>query len=467
MSFVCLWSPTWSTGAASAGELTPALLAFTPRVVEMPGLIWADGRGLDQRTLRAAILDLIEEHPRAKDIRAAIAITPIAAEVAATRGARPIERDAPKIVSRTTELYPELMPAAATRPIAENPLIVVPPGEDREFLAPFPIDVLQPPPHIDRLLEGIGVSTCGQLAALERESIEVRLGPEAVPLWRLARGDDDRRIFAAVPRQLPHASMEWVDYALRDGERMQFIVNALAGRVCTTLDERGEGARLITLVVSLANGEQHEESLRFARPTASRRTWMRQLRLILDRLALPDGVTGLLLRADLVAGMHAPQGDLFDRGFASAAATEQTLGDIADDQGDVFLSPESSNHPLLEARARWTPQAPAELAETHATYAAGARTAIAPRLTLQLLPEPKPIVVVTSTRRDHDVPVRYREENRSYELGDVAGPDRISGGQWEVAYAREYFRCVRDDGLLVWLFRDGCTSEWYVHGWWD
>jgi protein ImuB len=469
VSFVCLWSPAWPTGSTSIAGLGPALLAHTPRVAETPGLIWADGRGLDQRSLRAALLDLIEENADARDTRIAIASTSIAAEVAATRGASPIASDAPRVVSRTTELHPEQAPAVPSRPIAESPLVVVPPGADREFLAPFSVDVLQPPPDIDRLFEGIGVSSCGQLAALERESIEVRLGPDAVPLWRRARGDDDRRIFTTVARQLPHASMEWVDYGLRDGERMQFIVNALAARVCTTLDERGEGARQVALVVSLANRETRTESVRFGRPTASRKAWMRQLRLVLDRLSLPDAVTGLLLRVDLVAGMHAPQGDLFDRGFASAQATEQALGDIADDQGEVFFSPNSTKHPLLEQRARWTPQDPATLAEPHHAVAPGARTAIAPRLTLQLLPQPRPIAVSTTERRDHEVPVRYREDDHTHELVDVAGPDRISGGQWESMYAREYFRCVRGDGLLVWIFRDAgvASGAWFLHGWWD
>ena len=467
MTFVCLWSPAWPAGTTVAADLGPALLAHTPRVVEQPGLIWADGRGLDRRALGGAILDLLEENPHAKDTRAAIAETPIAAQVAATRGASPMASDAPKVVSRTTELHPEQIPATPTRPVAENPLIVVPAGGDREFLAPFSVDVLQPPPDIDRLLEGIGVSTCGQLAALERESVEVRLGPEAVPLWRRARGDDDRRIFVASLREPPHASMEWVDYGLRDGERMQFIVNALAGRVCATLDQRGEGAREIALVISLANGDTRTESLRFGRPTARRKTWMRQLRLVLDRLSLPDAVTGLLLRAEMVAGIHAPQGDLFDRGFASALATEQALGDIADDQGDVFLSPDASHHPLVEHRARWTPRDPTTLAEAHGAHVAGTRTAIVPRLTLQLLPQPKPILVTTNERRDHDVPVRYREENHVHELLNVAGPDRVSGGQWETTYAREYFRCVRGDGVLVWIFRDAEGRGWFLHGWWD
>jgi hypothetical protein len=36
---------------------------------------------------------------------------------------------------------------------------------------------------------------------------------------------------------------------------------------------------------------------------------------------------------------------------------------------------------------------------------------------------------------------------------------------WETADARDYFRCVRDDGMFVWVFSRG--MEWYLHGWWD
>jgi hypothetical protein len=49
----------------------------------------------------------------------------------------------------------------------------------------------------------------------------------------------------------------------------------------------------------------------------------------------------------------------------------------------------------------------------------------------------------------------------------AAGPDRVSGGQWTEPYAREYFRCVTDDGMMVWLYRDARLDEWYLHGWWD
>ena len=431
---VCLWSPAWQTAADSAAGLAPALLSCVPRVATRDGVLWADGRGLDPVNLAAAIIGVLQQQV-ATDVRIGIATSPIVAQVAAVRGTAPLTR--------------------------------VKIGEERSFLAPFPLDVLLPDAKLDRFLEGIGVATCGELAALTRESVEVRLGPEGVDLWFLARAEDPRRIFTTVPRALPHASLEWEDYTLRDPERLLFIVNSLAERVCTALGERGEGAREISLVLSLANAETRTEPLRFARPTASRKLWMRQLRHLLDRITLPDAVTGVLLRTDAIAGLHGPQGDLFDRGFASASATEQTLGDIIDDQGDVMLTPETSSHPLAEQRTRWIAQTPAALSQPG--LPAGRTVSIAPRLTLQLLPQPKRLAVTTKQRRDHEMPVRYHEDGASHEVLDAAGPDRVSGGQWETRYAREYFRCVREDGLLVWLYRDarGGEGSWYLHGWWD
>src|SRR5688572_5011880 len=439
-AYVCLWSPAWQTAPDSAAELAPTLLSCVPRIATRDGLLWADGRGLDPVGLSAAIIAALQAlhqregaSPRTSDTRLGIATSPIVAQVAATRGDAPLTR--------------------------------IRIGDERAFLAPFPLDVLLPDPKLDRFLEGIGVATCGELAALTRESVEVRLGPDGVDLWFLARADDPRPIFSKIPRTLPHASLEWEDYTLRDPERLLFIINSLAERVCTQLGERGDGAREIALTLSLANAETRTEPLRFARPTASRKLWMRQIRHLLDRITLPDAVTGVLLRVESVTGLHGPQGDLFDRGFASAGTTEQTLGDLIDDQGDVLLAPLTANHPLAEQRTRWVAQTPATLSQP--SMPAGRTVTIAPRLTLQLLPEPKPVAVKTTPRRDHQRPVSYQEDGRSFEVLDAAGPDRVSGGQWETTYAREYFRCVREDGLLVWMYRDAQHEDWYVHGWWD
>ncbi len=444
MSFVCLWTPRWQTDAASAAELAPILLASVPRVAtDARGRLWADARGMNARAVAGELLELM----RARgviDVRVGVASAPIVAELAATAdcalpGGHPLIADC----------------------------VFVESGRDAEFLAPLPINVLSPSPKLLPLLDGTGIATCGDLAILDLEAVEVRFGIEGVRLWQLARADDRRPIFTEVPRELPHASVEWADYTLTDPERLVFIINALAERVITSLDERGESARELALVLSLANREQNTSRMRFTRPTTNRKSWMRQIRAVLERLTLGDAITGVLLRVDALAAKRSPQGDLFDRGFASAGATEQALAQLMDDQGEILFTPQRTGHALLDRRTRWIAEQPSTLVERSGSEVGAARAPALPSLTLQLLPQPQPIAVVTSERRDHCIPLRYRDDVVWHDLTDVAGPDRTSGGHWEGGYAREYFRGVREDGVLVWLFRDAIEETWFLHGLWD
>ena len=439
MSFVCLWTPHWRTGAASAAELAPILLAAVPRVAtDARGLLWADARGMNARAVADELLELMRARD-VVDVRAGVASAPIVAELAATADC-------------------ELRTANC---------VLVERGLEMEFLAPLPIDVLSPSPKLLPLLDGTGIATCGDLAILDLEAVEVRFGIEGVRLWQLARADDRRLIFTEVPRELPHASVEWADYTLTDPERLVFIINALAERVITSLDEQGESARELALVLSLANREHSTSRVRFTRPTTSRKIWMRQIRAQLERLTLGDAIIGVLLRVDALAAKRSPQGDLFDRGFASAGATEQALAQLIDDQGEILFTPQRSGHVLLDRRTRWVAESPSTLVERSGSDVGAVRAPAPLSLTLQLLPEPQPIVVVTGERRDHFIPVRYRDGAIWHDLDEVAGPDRASGGHWEGGYAREYFRGVREDGVLVWIFRDAIDETWFLHGMWD
>ena len=155
MNFVCLWSPHWRTAAVLQPAAPPpdlvrlaaTLLTHAPRVhVDLRadedggaglGLIWADARGLDARSLAHDLLAMVRDDG-VSDACAGVASTPVAAELAAVRGDS----------------------HAGVR--------VVDAGRDREFVSLFPIDVLEPPRRVRPLLFGIGVSTCGALAELTR-----------------------------------------------------------------------------------------------------------------------------------------------------------------------------------------------------------------------------------------------------------------------------------------------------------
>ncbi|HEV7595950.1 MAG TPA: hypothetical protein VGO33_13215 [Gemmatimonadaceae bacterium] len=436
MTFICLWSPTAAAKQESEllHRLIPALLSAAPRVMlGANGIVWADARGMSAEALARDLLQLFHDDGVEK-VRAAISIAPVCAEVAARHG--------------------------------KGALIAIPPGSERDFLARHPVGVLEPSLGLSSLLDGIGVESCGDLAKLDLESVEVRFGAEGARLWRLSRADDSRRIFNNIPRALPSASLDWVDYTLKDPERLVFIINALVGNITTELKSRGQGAREVTMIFSLANRESFEHLVRPARSTASHKAWMRLIRTHLERITLPDGVVGITIRVESVTGEVERQGDIFDRGFATARAAEETIAQLLDDQGSVVVTPRNTRHPLIDRRTEWVSQDPAQASARIQIRERVVKATAAPSLTLQLLPEPRRIAVTTKRRRDHQAPLQYRDKQWTTIIS-AAGPDRVSGGQWGEPYAREYFRCVTDDGMMVWVYRDARSDEWYLHGWWD
>jgi protein ImuB len=434
MTFICLWSPDVAGKNERLQQLVLSLLKVAPRVLMgTGGIVWADARGMSAEPLARDLIGIFHENGVEK-VRAALSISPICAEVAARHG--------------------------------KGALIGIPAGTEREYLAPFSIGVLEASLSLASLLDGIGVESCGDLAKLDLESVEVRFGAEGARLWRLSRADDSRRIFNSIPRALPTASLDWVDYTLKDGERLVFIINALVGNITTELTSRGQCAREMTMIFSLANRETFEHLVRPARSTASHKAWMRLIRTHLETITLPDSVVGITMRVESVTGEVERQGDIFDRGFATSRAAEETIAQLLDDQGAVVVTPRNNQHPLIDRRTEWISQEPAQASARIQLRERVVKATAAPRLTLQLLPEPRRIAVTTRRRRDHQLPVQYRDKEWM-SIISAAGPDRVSGGQWSEPYAREYFRCVTDDGMMVWLYRDAREDAWYLHGWWD
>ena len=295
--------------------------------------------------------------------------------------------------------------------------------------------------------------------------MEVRLGTEGVALWRRARADDPRRIFSAPPTPRPSAALEFLDYDVRSSGALVFAANALLGNLCGALAGRGEGAKQLTLELPLSGGGALRHPIRSARPTADRAVWLRRVRSVLDRLLLPDAVTGIRLQVESTEAASASQGDFFDRGFQSAAAAEAAAAQLADTLDIRFLEPEHSGHALPERRTNWTEAEPAALAESRAE---DAPREVVPVLALHLLPTPRRIAVRVAPRRDHGLPTHYCDARAWRTLTTATGPYRISGGQWEEhPFAREYFRCTTEAGALVWLYHEVAADAWYLHGWWD
>ncbi len=418
------------------------LLERVPRVaVEASGRVWADGRGLRSDALGSEIVARFGALGVA-GVRCGLGEMPVTAY-------------------------------AAARSAGEGGVEVVT-GEERSWLAPFGLEVLEPEDGLIRLLQGVGIETCGQLAEVSREAVEVRFGGEAVEVWRRSRAEDERRLFRAVISNHPKASLDFVDYVVTDPERLVFTANALLGGLSEALAGRGAHARRMELVLPLANGEVWRKRLRPARPTASRSVWLRLVRAAIERLTVPDAVAGVSLEVLEIESASAIQGDLFDAGFATVPVVEAALARLIEAQGPVVVRAERSSHPLAERRTDFVAVEPERIVEhdsmNRREAGAEAGASVGERgeagLVLQLLREPRPITVETMERRDHALPERYRDGEWKC-FATVAGPDRVSGGQWDSPYAREYFRGVTTEGTLVWIFRDARADRWYLQGWWD
>lgn len=432
MSNVCLWSPRWEIAGAPLTEFATTLLEEAPRVaVEARGLIWAEGHGLPAGRLAWRLLECLGTGWKRDEVRAGVAAVPIVAEAAARSG--------------------------------DAPVTIAEPGHEREFLAVLPISVLSPERRLAALLAGTGIRTCGELAALSREAVEVRLGAEGASLWRWARADDPRLLFAPISRERPHASLDFLDYIVTDAARLAFTAQALLGNICGAMRERGECARRMALTFPFSGGGALVRKVALARATADRATWLARIRGHLEQIELPDGVTGLSIRVEDLEPATGVQGDLFDAGFASAGAAEEALARLIDG-GTAVVQPETTAHPLAAARSSWQPISPAEAIGASAEPRPEPPV---PALVFRHLSTPRRVGVRPRIRRDHLMPISYRDGSRWATVREAAGPNRVSGGHDGEPFAREYWRCVDEKGRLLWLYRDALAECWYLHGWWE
>lgn len=426
MTFVALSIADWPTGAAS-NDLLAQLLAVAPRAAVSPGerLAWLDARGLDPAALTERACEALAEIG-ITNVRAGASQVPIVAAIAAREAER-----------RET-------------------------SDERSYLAPLPLDVIAPPDKLMSLFAGVGLETCGDLARLSRESVEVRFGREGLALWRLARADDRRPIFSSRPRELPNASLDWTEFSTTDLEQLVFVLHSLLKTVCDTLTANGTGARALTLTLTLENRTTMTQPVGAARTTAQRTTWLRLMRRALERITLPDRVTGVAVQVDAVGAPEVRQGDLFDLGFASTEAAESAVGHVMDLQVDAVVVALRSEHLLPERRVQWVAEEP-----RLQPLAPWTPPTNSPALHPMLLPVPREIDVLTQSRRGFAIPFRYIDNGVAVSLKECLGPHGISGGQWTESFAREYHQGVRADGMVVLLYRDVPTDRWYLAGWWD
>ena len=352
MTFVALSIADWPTGAA-ANDLLARLLSVAPRAAVSPAehLAWLDARGLEPTALTQRAIQTLAEIG-ITTAGAGASSVPIVAAIAA-REKREGKRE--KVGEKGEERTETLLSFCFSPPFSLFPSLFSPvvAGTERSFLAPLPLEVLSPPAQLLSLFVGVGLECCGDLGRLSRESVEVRFGRDGLALWRLARAEDRRPIFSSRPRELPNASLDWSEFSTTDLEQLVFVLHSLLRTVCDALLTNGMGARSLTLTLGLENRATIVTPVGAARSTAQRTTWLRLMRRALERITLPDRVSGIAVQVDAVGAPEVRQGDLFDLGFASAHAAERAVAQVMELQSDAVVRGEGTGEGRPERRVRW------------------------------------------------------------------------------------------------------------------
>ncbi len=227
-----------------------------------------------------------------------------------------------------------------TLPASRGDAVVVRGGDERAFMAPLPLVLLEPPPEAAAMLARWGLATAGELARLARREVGLRLGPAGLTLHRLACGEEAG---AFVPDPVREALREGVelDDPLGALEPFLFVTSGLLARLAQRLELRGEGFAGVLLELRLEGAGRRELPLALVAPTRDVPAVLALARLQLEAHppgAPVEGVTALVTPGRV----RLAQGSLFGAPMPAPGKLSTTLARLA-----ALVGPERVGAPAV------------------------------------------------------------------------------------------------------------------------
>ncbi len=199
-------------------------------------------------------------------------------------------------------------------PNPDHPIHAVPPGRERRFLAPLPVEHLwELKPEALRQLRLLGLRTLGQVAALPARTLAQPLGPSAYWYRGLARGIDRRRVAVWKPSPVEMAAC-FLEEDEPDLPLLEGCLERLAGRIAGRLLRGVQYGRTISLTLHFSGGRRRFATRHLKEPTHLWQAILRAARALLAGL-LPPPVEGeepaarpRIEALELAVGRLEPQG---------------------------------------------------------------------------------------------------------------------------------------------------------------
>src|SRR5437868_8986673 len=146
------------------------------------------------------------------------------------------------------------------------------------------------------ILHKWGIHTIGQLAALDKQQLGARLGPEAIRMWERANGQSSRVIKLIRPPESFEESFEF-ENEIQTAEPLLFMLRRFLEQLAVWLSGIYFVAKELTLRITFTNKQQYERCFKIPQPTNDVDLLFRMLHTHLENFKSEHAITAVSLDA--------------------------------------------------------------------------------------------------------------------------------------------------------------------------
>ncbi len=324
--------------------------------------------------------------------------------------------------------------------------------------------------EIFAILHKWGIHTLGQLAALDKEQLGARLGPEAIRMWERANGRSSRLLKLIRPPESFQESFEF-EREIETAEPLLFMLRRFLEQLTVRLAAIYLVAKELTLRITFANSRQDEPAVagkqsyervfKIPQPTNDVDLLFRMLQTHLENFRSEHPIVAVALSAEPIK----PAGEqfgLFETTLRNPHQLSETLARLT-----ALLGGDRIGTPVLEETHRpdafsmkpfaWSSNEPPSSSpsppdgEKESPLPEGEGRVREPHAILQwvALRRFRP-VMSTSVLLDEDNPRHVRSAEMSGKVIDERGPYFLSGNWWdEKSWSRAEWDLQLQNGELV------------------
>jgi len=316
--------------------------------------------------------------------------------------------------------------------------------------------------EIMAILHKWGIHTLGQLAALDKEQLGARLGPEALRMWERANGQSNRVLKLIRPPESFEESFEF-EHEIETAEPLLFMLRRFLEQLAVRLSAIYLVAKELTLRITFSNSRQDEPAVaekqgyervfKIPQPTNDVDLLFRMLQTHLENFRSEDPIVAVALSAEPIKPAREQFG-LFETTLRNPQQLSETLARLT-----ALLGSDRIGTPILEETHRpdafrmeafsW---AAVESAVPSGETPHALRTAHATAALRRFRP-----AVTASILRDENKPAHVCSAEIQGKIVEQRGPYLLSGNWWdEKSWGRvewdlqlqiaEMVRCHKSEG---------------------